>query len=103
MKTAMDCLPEDMRRLIEMRFVHHLDYEDIADKTGLSPGNVRVRISRAKTRWVKVNILADDNNDLKIGLRCSFNCVVKNYHFFIGRRLVKYLYVNSYKERPSSL
>lgn len=45
---TMDSLPENQRKVMEMRFFRQLDYDEIVEKTGLSAINVRVLVNRAR-------------------------------------------------------
>ncbi len=44
----IDCLPETQRQVIMLRDVDDCSYEEIETTTGLSAGNVRVLLSRAR-------------------------------------------------------
>jgi RNA polymerase sigma-70 factor (ECF subfamily) len=44
---ALSLLPQEQRRVIEMRFIEHLSYEEIAARIGVSNDVVRARASRA--------------------------------------------------------
>lgn len=43
-------LPEDWRQIVLLSDVHGLDYQEIADSTGLALGTVKSRLSRARAR-----------------------------------------------------
>ena len=45
---ALSRLPFTHREAIEQRFVEELDYDEIAERTGVSETNVRARVSRAR-------------------------------------------------------
>ena len=45
---TMDSLPENQRKVMEMRFFRQLDYDEIVEKTGLSAIYVRVLVNRAR-------------------------------------------------------
>ena len=45
---TMESLPENQRKVMEMRFFRQLDYDEIVEKTGLSAINVRVLVNRAR-------------------------------------------------------
>ena len=45
---TMDSLPENQRKVMEMRFFRQLDYDEIVEKTGLSAINVRLLVNRAR-------------------------------------------------------
>lgn len=45
---TLDSLPENQRKVMEMRFFRQLDYDEIVEKTGLSAINVRVLVNRAR-------------------------------------------------------
>ncbi len=47
-KSALDCLPEELRTAIVLREIEGLSYEDIAQLMGCPPGTVRSRIFRAR-------------------------------------------------------
>lgn len=47
---ALETFEKSDRDLIRMRFFEDMEYEDIAARTGLSEGNIRVRISRARQK-----------------------------------------------------
>lgn len=44
----METLPEQQRRVMAMKDIDGLSVEDIAARTGLTPGNLRVVLSRAR-------------------------------------------------------
>ena len=46
----MDALPENQRKLLTMRVLQGLSYEEISQKTGLSPLNIRVQVSLARKK-----------------------------------------------------
>lgn len=46
---ALKSLPATQRRVMELRYVDELPMSDIESQTGLSQGNVRVILSRART------------------------------------------------------
>lgn len=45
---SIAALPDRYRRIAELRLLHDLSYQDIADETGLPLNTVRTRIRRAK-------------------------------------------------------
>ena len=47
---AMDKLPQGQRKLLRLRVLEGLSYEEIAKKTGLSPLNIRVQVSLARKK-----------------------------------------------------
>lgn len=53
---AINSLPERQRQIVMMRYFQNRSSEDIASALGLSPGNVRVLLSRA------LNKLSTDND-----------------------------------------
>lgn len=46
--TAMSALPESRRKLLKMRVLQGMSYQEISKKTGLSPLNIRVQVSLAR-------------------------------------------------------
>lgn len=52
---AISRLPETQRRLIEMRVLQELSYEEISEKTGMSKLTLRVLVSRARSA-IKKNV-----------------------------------------------
>ncbi len=48
LKDVMRTLPESQRAVIDLKFFRHLDNAEIARRTGLSEGNVRQLLSRAR-------------------------------------------------------
>lgn len=48
LKAAMKTLSPEEREVLELRFFRRLSYEAMSERTGLSPGNLRVRVSRAR-------------------------------------------------------
>ena len=49
-RKAIDNLPSTQRKLFSLRVFNGLSYEEIAQKTGLSPLNIRVQVSLARKR-----------------------------------------------------
>ena len=49
-RKAIDKLPSTQRKLFSLRVFKGLSYEEIAQKTGLSPLNIRVQVSLARKR-----------------------------------------------------
>jgi len=47
---AMDSLPSSQRKLLRMRILEGLSYQEISKKTGLSPLNIRVQVSLARKK-----------------------------------------------------
>ena len=45
---ALAELPEEQRKMIELRDVHGFSYEQISKKTGVREGTVKSRINRAR-------------------------------------------------------
>lgn len=52
---AIDRLPERQRQIVMMRYFQNLSSEEIAKKLGLTPGNVRVLLSRSLDKLSKDN------------------------------------------------
>lgn len=46
----MDGLPPNQRKLLTMKVLQGLSYEEISQKTGLSPLNIRVQVSLARKK-----------------------------------------------------
>ena len=46
----MDALPPNQRKLLTMRVLQGLSYEEISKRTGLSPLNIRVQVSLARKK-----------------------------------------------------
>ncbi|MBR3406617.1 MAG: RNA polymerase sigma factor [Bacteroidales bacterium] len=49
-REAIGRLPETQRKLLSLRVMEGLTYEEIAHKTGLSPLNIRVQVSLARKK-----------------------------------------------------
>ena len=49
-RKAMDGLPESQRKLLTMRVIDGLDYQEIEKRTGLSGLNIRVQVSLARKK-----------------------------------------------------
>lgn len=47
---AMETLPESQQKLLRLRVLEGLSYEEIAHRTGLSPLNIRVQVSLARKK-----------------------------------------------------
>ena len=47
---AIESLPDRQKRVLILRTLDGLDYEDIARKEGMSPLNARVQLSSARKR-----------------------------------------------------
>lgn len=47
---SMDALPPKQRKLLTMKVLQGLSYQEISQKTGLSPLNVRVQVSLARKK-----------------------------------------------------
>ena len=47
---SMDSLPSSQRKLLRMRILEGLSYQEISKKTGLSPLNIRVQVSLARKK-----------------------------------------------------
>lgn len=62
---AVDALPEDARRIVVLRHVMELSYEEIVAATGLPIGTVKSRLSRA--RQSLADALADLQTPRQIG------------------------------------
>lgn len=54
LREAMSLLPEDMRTALVLSALEGKRYEDIAQITGVAPGTVKSRISRAKMRLAEI-------------------------------------------------
>ena len=54
-RKAIGRLPETQRKLLTLRVMEGLSYEEIAHKTGLNPLNIRVQVSLARKR-IKQNL-----------------------------------------------
>lgn len=50
LKSTIERLPEDQKRIVRLRFFEDKDYDEIAQTTGLSPANVRVLVCRARDK-----------------------------------------------------
>ena len=46
----MDALPPSQRKLLTMKVLQGLSYEEISKRTGLSPLNIRVQVSLARKK-----------------------------------------------------
>ena len=46
----MDALPPNQRKLLTMKVLQGLSYEEISKRTGLSPLNIRVQVSLARKK-----------------------------------------------------
>lgn len=46
----LESLPESQRKLLTLRVIKGLSYEEISQKTGLSPLNIRVQVSLARKK-----------------------------------------------------
>ncbi len=51
---ALSLLPEKQRRLVVLRYFSECSTQEIAEKTGMSPGNVRTTLSRALDAMAKI-------------------------------------------------
>ncbi len=60
----IDCLPETQRQVIMLRDVDDCSYEEIETTTGLSAGNVRVLLSRAR-KTIREQFDAIVNNECR--------------------------------------
>lgn len=49
-REAMEKLPQAQKELVIMRFFRNMEYDEIAQESGLSPVNIRVQINRARNR-----------------------------------------------------
>lgn len=58
-RRAIEELPEDMRRVVILRDIEELPYEDIADILGIELGTVKSRLNRGREKLKK--ILEDGN------------------------------------------
>ncbi len=47
---ALQTLPESQRKLLSLRVLEGLSYEEIAQRTGLNPLNIRVQVSLARKK-----------------------------------------------------
>lgn len=59
---AIEILSPKYRRVAELRFIHDLSYEDIANETGLPLNTVRTHIRRARIK-IKEIMTEDTNNE----------------------------------------
>ena len=50
MEDVVDGLPPDQQRVVRMHFYEDRDYAEISENTGLTQGNVRVLVSRARDK-----------------------------------------------------
>lgn len=48
MKKLINNLPEQQQQIIKLRHIHELEYNEIAQRTGLSETNIRVMLSRTR-------------------------------------------------------
>lgn len=48
LETVIGGLPDDYREVLELRELHHLSYQDIADHLGVELGTVKSRLNRGK-------------------------------------------------------
>jgi len=48
LEAGIDAMPAETAQVLELRFVHHLEYEEIANRLELPIGTVKSRISRAR-------------------------------------------------------
>lgn len=51
---AMDRLPENQRKVLQLRVFEGMEYEDIASATGLAEGSLRVMLSAARKTLKKL-------------------------------------------------
>ena len=51
---AMERLPENQRKVLELRVFEGMEYEDIASATGLAEGSLRVMLSAARKTLKKL-------------------------------------------------
>lgn len=57
-REVIDRLPGNQRQVLRMRAIEEFSLEEIAEMTGLSPGNVRTTLSRAR-KTVKEQMIKD--------------------------------------------
>jgi RNA polymerase sigma-70 factor (ECF subfamily) len=50
LRRCIEMLPVDFREVLIMRELEEMSYREIADATGLAPGTVMSRLSRARKR-----------------------------------------------------
>ncbi|MDG2049413.1 MAG: sigma-70 family RNA polymerase sigma factor [Myxococcota bacterium] len=55
LEQALESLPPDQRRVVELRDIEGLDYREIADQLGIPVGTVRSRLNRARNRMRESN------------------------------------------------
>lgn len=53
-RRAIEMLPEDMRRVVILRDIDELSYEDIADILGIELGTVKSRLNRGREKLKKI-------------------------------------------------
>ena len=53
-RMAMELLPEDYREAMYLREFADMPYDEIAEQLGISQGNVRIRVARARERIRKI-------------------------------------------------
>jgi RNA polymerase sigma-70 factor, ECF subfamily len=51
---ALCCLPDDLRDVLELRYLDDMSYQEIAAHLGVPEGTIKSRISRARTRLVGI-------------------------------------------------
>ena len=76
-KSALEKLPENLRMVLILKEYADMNYKEIGKTLGISEGNVKVRVFRARERLeslLAASLLADtlrSNNDLKGGKNVS--------------------------------
>ncbi len=75
-RRGLEKLPEEFRRVLLLRELGGLRYDEIAQSTGLEPGTVKTRIFRARKKLAA--ILMGDGNFSE--LSSSFTSAEKNRH-----------------------
>ena len=75
-RRALDALAEVPRAMVQLRFVHGLDYAELGGVFGIKPGTARMRISRALARMrleleppaEAISLCLDDSEDLEAAI-----------------------------------
>jgi RNA polymerase sigma factor (sigma-70 family) len=60
-QSVLDHLPEDLRRIFELRYLKDWSFEDIAKETSTSPENIRQKISRG-VKKLRALLSAEENS-----------------------------------------